>query len=611
MSIQTPLFPAGKALALLASVVCALYFSPTATASSENYSVSWESKFNLPAQDANGFSIYKPSSDSRIIYVSSVDGNDSTAQPYTSSAVGNDYRRPSIAIKPYRTVSAALAQARAGYPDYVLFKRGDVFQGTLTAIKGRSKSERSVFSWYGTNAARPLFKSGSGSGLLLAGYKAGMTDFIVAGLEFRANLRDPSDANFAGFSNLPKNLGIDATSQTFISGVLIEDCKFEFFDGNVIQADPGKLSDTILRRNIIAKGYPGGSGHNQGLYTYNASIMLEENLFYHNGWWCQAGSSGCSIGQGTLYNHNTYMGNSTDAILRRNIYMSASSMNMKFTANPTSGYNEVKTKNLLVDNNLLVDAEIGISIWGNNDYDNNPRWDNIIINNNIIQQAVSRPVNRDLAWGIELKDLASGKITNNIISSLGTNETTNNSWGMNISDGISNTQITGNKLYNINGSDSMAFLTVRSYSGSNNLISGNAFISASDTRPLLSLSTLNGINVNSNTYYSIANSDRWFAGTAPSDVSSGRMSSRPNYVAPDRTIYTYFSTLGVAARMDAIYDQLSKQSILNWQSKLTFDTISAYLRSGFCIKDQPCSESSNPGVVAPPNPPSNLGAKVQ
>ena len=125
--------------------------------------VPWEDQFNLYAQDERGWSILTPSADSRIMYVSSSEGNDATGAIYAPSdaEVGADPFNPAGMVQPFGTVAAALDQAREGYPDWVLLKRGDEWE-TSTAFDmrtGRSIDERSVLAYYGTAVARPLIRT--------------------------------------------------------------------------------------------------------------------------------------------------------------------------------------------------------------------------------------------------------------------------------------------------------------------------------------------------------------------------------------------------------------------------------------------------------------------
>ncbi|MCB0361023.1 MAG: hypothetical protein KDD44_15345, partial [Bdellovibrionales bacterium] len=87
--------------------------------------MSWRSAFNELPKDSNGWSVFLPSADSRLIYVSSSTGNDATGQVYSlaSSAVGNNPRIPRNSIAAYRTIDAAMMQVRTGAPDWILLRQ--------------------------------------------------------------------------------------------------------------------------------------------------------------------------------------------------------------------------------------------------------------------------------------------------------------------------------------------------------------------------------------------------------------------------------------------------------------------------------------------------------
>ncbi len=65
--------------------------------------------------DKDGWTILKPSTDSRILYVSSSAGNDAAGKPYApdDAAVGSDPFHPSGAIKPFKTIAAAMKNGKA------------------------------------------------------------------------------------------------------------------------------------------------------------------------------------------------------------------------------------------------------------------------------------------------------------------------------------------------------------------------------------------------------------------------------------------------------------------------------------------------------------------
>ncbi|MDP1635909.1 MAG: hypothetical protein Q8L69_14670, partial [Gallionellaceae bacterium] len=192
-----------------------------------------EANFTLPRQDANGWSILTPSADSRLIYVS-VGGNNASAKPYLSSdpEIGSDPYNPRGAIRPYATLDAALEQMRKGYPDYVLLKRGDTWAASKTIYPkpGRSAKERSVLAYYGSDVARPVVKF-FGLDLSRSSYTA------VIGIRFVASQRDPASADFSGFdTNITGLNALGGYNNSVVGGLLIEDCWFDWFSGNVLQS---------------------------------------------------------------------------------------------------------------------------------------------------------------------------------------------------------------------------------------------------------------------------------------------------------------------------------------------------------------------------------------
>lgn len=108
--------------------------------------------------DAEGWTIFTPSADSRIIYVSQENGDDAAAEVYSpdDAAIGTDPFAPSGDVLSYATISEAFQQARDGFPDWVLFKRGEVWTGVSFAPKnGRTDGEPSLVAAYGTDGAAP------------------------------------------------------------------------------------------------------------------------------------------------------------------------------------------------------------------------------------------------------------------------------------------------------------------------------------------------------------------------------------------------------------------------------------------------------------------------
>ena len=145
--------------------------------------------------DANGWTTFAPSADTRIIYVSSSNGSDSNSGLSQNAAVA--------------TIDKGLSLIRDGSADWLLLKAGDTFVdqeiGYLD-ISGRSATEPILISSYGTGA-RPLIEtSPNGSGAAIGGFQSSVNNIAVVGLEFYAYTRDPNNPKFLGDG--PEQYGI-------------------------------------------------------------------------------------------------------------------------------------------------------------------------------------------------------------------------------------------------------------------------------------------------------------------------------------------------------------------------------------------------------------------
>jgi hypothetical protein len=122
---------------------------------------------NVLPRDPGGWTVFAPSTDTRIHYVSSTEGDDGTATWYgpASPEVGADPFAPTGVVRPYRTVAAASNAARDGYPDWVLLKRGDTWYETLRLRNGRADAEPSVVCSYGPGCERPTLKTDSSTAI--------------------------------------------------------------------------------------------------------------------------------------------------------------------------------------------------------------------------------------------------------------------------------------------------------------------------------------------------------------------------------------------------------------------------------------------------------------
>src|SRR5690606_40021666 len=118
--------------------------------------------FQLPPQDANGWTRLTPSSDSRLVYVDSQQGNDADARIYLPAdpQIGADPQSPRGPIRAFRTIAAAHANLREDQPDWILLRAGRVWNERLDVKRGRSPAERAVATTWGAGP-RPELRTGT------------------------------------------------------------------------------------------------------------------------------------------------------------------------------------------------------------------------------------------------------------------------------------------------------------------------------------------------------------------------------------------------------------------------------------------------------------------
>ncbi len=573
------------------------------------YAVDWLDQFSLPAQDADGWSLLTPSVDSRIIYVSSSEGDDANAVIYApdDAVIGADVFHPEGRVMAYSSIAAAVAQMREGYPDYVLLKRGDSWSldtDISLVRKGRSARERQVLGAYGDlSSPRPL--------VLNAGLVMNKSGYIaVVGLHLCDDERNPGSSQFVGFDHVSNSSGIGATVYSNVGGILIEDCWFEWFGGNAIQSwafdDKGNMldiPDIIVRRNIFNNNYS-TSSHSQGLYSNLISILVEENIFDHNGWYKQGQSNAQAQGMATMFNHNTYFSGTRNTIMRNNIFLRSSSIQNKFTSNTSDGINKIAAQNILVENNFYAEGEIGISLGGNSDQNNGPRWDNIVVVNNVMT-AIGRsfPTNRTLGWGIDVNDWRTGLVSGNLLTSWGEAGVYTNTYGFNVVGHTTDTLFSDNIAYNIVSEGSLMSFSDGDVNGAMDRITlrNNEIAALTNTRGrLVSYSMIPQTQDFGDNYYYFAKSDdQWFdiSGARTdfaefADVSEDTTSvlELRHYVDPDRSIGTFLNDMGYSSEIPVAADEipdllavLKQQRKGHWDKALTAQSLNDYFREGFCI----------------------------
>jgi hypothetical protein len=258
------------------------------------------------AQSPDGFTEFTPSQDSLVIYVSSSTGDD--ANDGLSEAA------------PLRSVRAGLEKLRNGFPDHLLFKRGDVWDSGFGGwqVTGRSPAEPMVIGAYG-EGERPRFEF-KGSGVYRHGGVDGPlnTDNLAfVSLHFNGIEHDVSKGNTGGTAPMCINWLRPAAN------VLFEDCRFQYC-GVIVQAElPGTVVGWRFYRSQFLDSYASVDEHSSGIFLNGVtSFKIEESIFDVCGWHPQVPEA-----EPTIFNHCIYWQKQspTDGVVRGNIVLRGAS----------------------------------------------------------------------------------------------------------------------------------------------------------------------------------------------------------------------------------------------------------------------------------------------
>ncbi|MFT6107890.1 MAG: hypothetical protein ACJA2W_000799 [Planctomycetota bacterium] len=222
-----------------------------------------EREFELsisPAGGASGWTQFSPSGDTRIIYVSTSEGDDAYDGLTTAT--------------PKATIQAGLAGLRNGYPEWLLLTRGDAFDNQSISwnwnLSGRSEAERMVVGAYGDESLpRPLVRTPESQ------------SFIgVAGSEAFSHIA------FTSLELTPISRGVDAGQAILWASpgsqnVLFEDLHIHGYRVGVnIRSEGALVQNVTLHRCVIERNYP-----SLGLLITRADgVTVTENVIDYNGW---------------------------------------------------------------------------------------------------------------------------------------------------------------------------------------------------------------------------------------------------------------------------------------------------------------------------------------
>lgn len=275
-----------------------------------------------PTATVSGWTEIAAAPDSRIVYVSSSDGNDA-----------NNGLSPGT---PKKTLTAGNSLMRNGSPDWLLLKRGDVWsdQSLYWKTSGNSPARMTVVSSYG-EGPRPVIKNGAFRYL----ETLPLRHVAVVGIDIYASYNDPSSPDFA--KGTPLGTGIQITP-TSADNLLLADDRVRFYDTNVqIRRvnDAGSITNVTIRRNMISNALSFGL-----LVTWADGVLLEENVFDKCGW-----------EKRTKFLHDVYVKENRRFTARGNIFSRGGNFGLKISADKKESFAD-----FVVEDNLFYKSSLSI-----------------------------------------------------------------------------------------------------------------------------------------------------------------------------------------------------------------------------------------------------------
>ena len=525
--------------------------------------------------DDDGWTVVGASDDTRVVDVSSSEGNDDHSGLSAQS--------------PLRSISKAAGLLRDGHADWLLLKSGDTFHGGFPTWRksGRSADEPMLIGRYG-EGPRPLLMTGSGSGFRTD--RAPVNHLALIGLEFYAHERDPRSGDFAPAALADEGAyGLHVLSPS--TDLLVEDVRFRSYQNNLaVQSFYGQVRDFTLRRSVLADATWGNGAY----FSEVDGVLIEESVFDHNGW------TDARYGHDERPGHNLYLqSNNLRVVVRGNVFADAGSHGVQARAGG------------IIEDNLFVNNPIGLSFGFVNGGAVKPGGVAGRVTGNVFLGG------RDIAgaargWAMEIGNTAVGAdvtVADNVIAHdsqhafaairLGYGHTVSNE---DQAVGINDLRVERNVVYGWHRAVSTGGSLAAGQAGHRSF--NNVRVTDNDFQAITSdLVVDHGAPVSSatetwrgNRYDVDGGGDhRAFAsGGATLSLSDWRRAVEPtatgervDYFAPDRSIETYNAALGGRPSAEPFLHQATLQSRDNWREQYTAESVIRYVRAGFGKTDGP------------------------
>jgi hypothetical protein len=331
------------------------------------------------AQDNQSFwTQFAPSQDTRLVFVSSSQGNDA-----------NSGLNPN---EPVKSLNRAYDLLRDGYPDWMLLKRGDVWHEQMPSpnTSGRSESEKLIIGAYGDDQSRPQIRPyGEGKALQAMGTDP-IRHIAYVGLHIEPANRQINE----------NPIGIRWLAAC--EDVLFEDIYIDGFSNNItFQAypDTNVLQDITINGCIVVDAWS-KTGHSQGIFAKNTDgLTIKNSVFDHNGWNAEVDANP------TVFNHNIYLqGANENAVVVSNVLSDASSHGVHFRSGGE------------LSGNLFLLNPISIDLGGGPGSSARPDGAEYNVENNLVMYGRALSSEHQRSWGIAAKNTKRGSIKGNILA---------------------------------------------------------------------------------------------------------------------------------------------------------------------------------------------------
>lgn len=498
-----------------------------------------------------------PSRDTRFVYVSSSEGSDTND--------GLSERTPVKTIRKARDI------VRQGMPDWLMLKRGDVFEEGVDWWKsGRSEAEPMVVTAYGQGerpvVAPPLDKGG-----------------------FACSDQNTSHVAIVDIAFVAPESGSGRTGILFLNragrDILIEGCLIDGFkDGLNFQYG----NNIRVRGNVITDSAAPFGGHSQGMYALGCDdLLVEGNVFDHNGW------RDDGLAEPTMFNHNLYLlGKGDDPmiapIVRNNIFSRGSSFGVKVSAEGTPGMVDAR-----IENNLYLANANGMELkYSSRGYPYSHK--NPTVRGNVFTEMGRSLNNVPQSFGLFLNSMDGGLIEDNFFVSKTFGGTTF-SVHLRSDPGVDSrdTIIRDNIAYNWAGGGLVVDLTdARNITVDSNIISrigdGNWQVEGESISPDLATFTSNAYDLRGDFRLNRVrvDLDDWQHTADEHDV---RDASSLSFVEPTRDVSSYLRAIGhpQADRGWVVFvEEARRQSKASWRSDYSTENVLKYIRKGFSENNQ-------------------------